>query len=139
MSDRPKLRLIRGGKASPPPRPICVHRGWRIAPGDGLDGGSGPGHFVCRSRSRREALGVVAADLALAKLLGPISAAIPSVRARVLEVLDQPGVPSATLLLELLEHAVERATDTDERRRALALALIRSRRARLADPGQHAL
>lgn len=139
MSRRPALRLIRGGKAGPAPRPTCVHCGRAIELGEGIDVGSGPGHFDCRARARSEALRAIESDLAFFKMLGPITSAIPSVRERLLEALSEPGEPSSAVLLDVMEQAVERAVDVDERRRVLARSLIRSWRARLDLPSHKAL
>ena len=139
MTGRPALRVIRGGKAAPARRPICVHCGRVIGFGEGIDVGSGPGHFDCRARARGEALQAIESDLAFFKMVGPITSAIPSVRERLLEAMAEPGEPSSAALLDLMEHAVERAADVDDRRRTLARSLIRSWRARLDPPSHKAL
>lgn len=139
MSGRPALRVIRGGKAGPARRPICVHCGRVIELGGGIDVGSGPGHFDCRARARGEALQAIESDLAFFKMVGPITSAIPSVRERLLEAMAEPGEPSSAALLDLMEHAVERAADVDDGRRSLARSLIRAWRARIGAPDQNVL
>lgn len=136
---RPHLRLIRGGKAAPPRQPTCVHCGRVIPRGEGIDAGSGPGHFDCRARARRAALAAIESDLAFFKMLGPVTRAIPSVRERLLDAMAEPDEPSSSALLDVMEHAVERASDVDEARRALARSLIRAWRARIGALGQKAL